>query len=43
MRKHPSFSFLYFHNFEGLREEEEELEKEEEEEEKRIEEYPLYM
>jgi hypothetical protein len=38
MRKHPSFSFLYFHNFEGLREQEEELEKEEEE--KRIEEYP---
>ena len=29
MRKHPSFSFLYFHNFERLQEQEEELEKEE--------------
>jgi uncharacterized membrane protein YkgB len=35
MRKHPSFSFLYFHNFERLREQDEELEKKEEEEEKR--------
>jgi hypothetical protein len=34
MRKHPSFSFLYFHNFERLREQEEELEKEEEEKRK---------
>jgi hypothetical protein len=31
MRKHPTFSFWYFHNFERLREQEEELEKEEEE------------
>ncbi|MDQ3908938.1 MAG: hypothetical protein M3232_00850 [Thermoproteota archaeon] len=35
MRKHPSFSFLYFHNFERLREQDEELEKEEEEEKRK--------
>lgn len=42
MRKHPSFSFLYFHNFERLREQEEELEKEEKKRKTTIYERRLY-